>query len=104
MNRQVMAYTYSRTVIPNQSVLALTAPTWAFNNCMSLISKTIRAFESGLDIPTNFFEKHGGESGIRFLLKSLKDMHRFFQYLSTHTSDFAIVDGEITIRLSVAFL
>jgi hypothetical protein len=34
-------------LIPNQSILALTARTWALQNCMSLIPKTKHALQSG---------------------------------------------------------
>jgi hypothetical protein len=34
-------------LIPNQSVLALTAPTWTLQNCMLLIPKTKTGPESG---------------------------------------------------------
>jgi hypothetical protein len=35
-------------LIPNQSVLALTARTWALQNCMSLIPKTKEVLRVGL--------------------------------------------------------
>jgi hypothetical protein len=35
----------SKKLIPNESVLALTARTWALQNCMSLIRKTKQALE-----------------------------------------------------------
>jgi len=38
-------------LIPNQSVLALTARTWALQNCMSLIPKTKQALRVGHDEP-----------------------------------------------------
>jgi hypothetical protein len=42
-------------LIPNQSVLALTARTWALQNCMSLIPKTKTGPASGFGIPSNLF-------------------------------------------------
>jgi hypothetical protein len=42
-------------LIPNQSVLALTARTWALQNCMSLIQKTKEVLESGFRILSNLF-------------------------------------------------
>jgi hypothetical protein len=42
-------------LIPNQSVLALTARSWAFQNCMSLIPRTKHVPESGFRSPGNFF-------------------------------------------------
>ena len=44
-----------KKLIPNQSVLALTARTKALQNCMPLIPKTKRDPESGVRIPRNFF-------------------------------------------------
>jgi hypothetical protein len=44
-----------RKLIPNQSVLALTARTWVLQNCMSLIPRTKRGPESGFKIMGNFF-------------------------------------------------
>jgi hypothetical protein len=38
-------------LIPNQSVLALTARTWALQNCMSLIPKTKEALRVGYNEP-----------------------------------------------------
>jgi hypothetical protein len=40
---------------PNQSVLGLTARTWALQNCMSLIPKTKKGPESGLCDSNNSF-------------------------------------------------
>jgi hypothetical protein len=42
-------------LIPNQSVLALTARTWALQNCTSLIPKNETDLESGFRSPRNFF-------------------------------------------------
>jgi hypothetical protein len=42
-------------LIPNQSVLALMAHTWALQNCMSLIQKTKEVLESGFRILSNLF-------------------------------------------------
>ena len=42
-------------LIPNQSVLALTALTWAWQNCMSLIPKTKETPESGFRVLDNLF-------------------------------------------------
>src|SRR5260370_30651525 len=42
-------------LIPNKWVLALTARTWAFQNCMSLIPRTKHVPESGFRSPGNFF-------------------------------------------------
>jgi len=44
-----------KKLIPNQSVLALTARTWALQNCMPLIPKTKRGSESGFSILSNLF-------------------------------------------------
>jgi hypothetical protein len=44
-----------KKLIPNQSVLALTARTWALQNCMPLIPKTKRDSESGFRILSNLF-------------------------------------------------
>jgi hypothetical protein len=42
-------------LIPNQSVLGLTARTWALQNCMSLIPKDETGPESGFTNPRNLF-------------------------------------------------
>src|SRR5260370_39149406 len=42
-------------LIPNNWILALTARTWAFQNCMSLIRRTKHVPESGFRSPGNFF-------------------------------------------------
>jgi|ERR1700689_2081269 hypothetical protein len=42
-------------LIPNQSVLALTARTWALQNCMSLIPKTKTVPASGFEIRSDLF-------------------------------------------------
>jgi hypothetical protein len=44
-----------KKLIPNQSVLPLTARTWAWQNCMPLIPKTKRGSESGFRILSNLF-------------------------------------------------
>jgi hypothetical protein len=57
-------------LVPNQSVLGLTARTWALQNCMSLIPKTKRDPESGSwdhnnsFILNNMAERVGFESGL----------------------------------------
>ena len=42
-------------LVPNQSVLGLTARTWALQNCMSLIPKDETGPESGFMNPRNLF-------------------------------------------------
>jgi hypothetical protein len=44
-----------KKLIPNRSVLALTARTWTLQNCMPLIPKTKRGSESGFSILSNLF-------------------------------------------------
>src|SRR5215469_18529005 len=64
-------------MIPNQSVLALTDRTWAFQNCISLILKTKEDPESGSAILCNLFilnnlaERVGFEPTLPFRVNTL---------------------------------
>ena len=66
-----------KKLIPNQSVLALTARTWALQKCMPLIPKTKRGSESGFSILSNLFilnnmaERVGFEPTLEFPLNTL---------------------------------
>src|SRR5580700_11782795 len=64
-------------LVPNQSVLGLTARTWALQNCMSLIPKTKRDPESGSwdynnsFILNNMAERVGFEPTLPFRVNTL---------------------------------
>ena len=53
-------------LIPNQSVLALTAPTWTLQNCMLLIPKTKTGPESGFMSLGNSFVLNYMAERVRF--------------------------------------